>query len=298
MASTPGPPKSSFLRKAKIAAGIGTVAVFAFHAAPHVFPQLNRKLFETVPKQEAPHTHRLILADACKRIGIKNVDGIDLFYNSGFGTISAGSLDLPNKAVIGLPRSFLLNDIEELKKAGVKFQDTAVHWDSKCGKALEKALIPKDDHIAFAMAHELAHIKNNDVLYRSLFPTAWFFATCQFMFFAVPRARGAPTTGYKALLVVLLVILSSYFYYESSKYLRCLLESKADEAAAGCGSDYCSGGISYLRSHLRVNRVIRHLTSFKGLMRYSEEGNDLHDAYHPLLTDRIQKLKEIQKKYS
>ncbi len=287
-------PKMPLMTKFKIAAGVGAVTVFAFHAVPHIFPNLNRKMFEMKPGQELTEEHRAIFLSTCRDMDVKNPENIKLFYNSGFTTLSAGSCELPNKAVIGLPRSFLLKDSETLRKSGVKFENKLVDWDSKVGKALEKALIPKDDQIAFTMAHEIAHIKNNDFMLRGLLSAGWLYTSCRLMMFIVPRAQGAPTVGRKVLLVFLLSCISLYGFSETDKYVRCKLEFRADSTAAKSGILYKNGGINYMKSRLRVNRVLRHLTGVTGVQRYTPKGDDLHDTGHPFITERIERLKDVR----
>lgn len=290
--------KLTFLRKMKIAAGLGAAALLVFHATPHLFPHLTRKMFELKPKQEVPEEHKSRVREACYKMGVKDPQRVDVFFSSGFGTISAGCCDLPNKAVIGLPRSFLLDDVETLRNTGVKFQDTAIKWDSKCGRALEKALVMKKEYISFTAAHELAHITNYDFVYRCLLPTTWFYSSCRLFMWIVPRAQGAPTTGLKILLTVMLSGISYFGYVAANKYMKHELEFRADQVAAKCGVEYCDGGISYLKSHLRVNRVIRHMTGAEGFQRYNKKGDDLHDDSHPMITERIRRLNNIKEQYT
>lgn len=290
-------PKFPSFRRAKIACAFGTVAVFAFHSVPHFYPQMNRSAFGMKVQPELPEAFSRIYKETCKIMQINNPDEGNVFFNAGFTTVSAGSFDLPNKAVIGLPRTFLIDSVEKLRETKIQFDDESVDWNSKAGKALEKALIAKDDHVAFAMAHELAHLKNYDFVYRSLFPAAWFFGSFHGIIWLVPRARNAPTKGFKALLAVLLAGCSAYIYSELNKTLKKRLELKADVQAAKCGSMYCEGGISYLKSKLRVNRVIRHLTGVHGAQRYTDKGDDLCNDSHPLLTDRIKVMEKVKREF-
>ena len=282
-------------RKSKIFAAVGTAAVLAFHAVPHLFPQINKKIFQYNKQAELPAEFSKIYKETCQKMGVKNPEDGDVFFNLGFTTISAGSFDLPNKAVIGLPRSFMMHDTETLRKSKIKFEDMQVRWDSKAGKALEKALIVKNDHVAFTIAHELAHIKSYDFVYRSLLPASWFYATCRFIIWLLPRAQNAPSKGLKALLTVLLAGVSCAGYSSVSSFMKQRFEITADQKAAECGLVYCDGGISYLKSHLRLNRVIRHMTGVEGAQRFTQSGDDLHNTSHPMLTDRIDKLNKIRK---
>eukprot|EP00794_Sanderia_malayensis_P015363 gene15363-16940_t len=284
----------SLMRKLRIISGAGAVTVFAFYSAPHVFPQFNRKILEMKPKQVVTDDHRSLFVHACQQMDIPDPDKIALFYNAGFSTISAGSCRLPNKAVIGLPRTFLLKNEDELRIAGVKYQDRVVNWNSKSGEALAKALMSNNGQISFVMAHELAHIKGNDFLLRGLMASAWFYASCRVLMYIVPRAKASPTIGRKALLSILLCFVSLYGFNEADKYVRCELEYRADKRAANCGIEYKNGGINYLNARLRMNRVLRHLTGVSGVQRYTPKGNDLYDTAHPLITDRIERLKEIR----
>ena len=281
-------------RRAKIFGLVGTAAVIAFHSVPHFFPQMSKKAFGMNSQPDIPEKFEKIYKDTCQKMDIKNPDECDVFINSGFTTISAGSFDLPNKAILGLPRSFLIDSPEQLRDTKVKFDDTLIDWDSKAGKSLEKALIFNNDHVAFAMAHELAHIKNYDFVYRALFPAAWFYGTCRGIIWIIPRARNTPTKGYKVLLAVLLAGCSAYIYFEVIKLLKKRFEVHADKSAAKLGLQYCNGGISYLKSKLRVNRVIRHMTGVRGAQRYTTEGDDLYNDSHPLLTDRIKLMEKIK----
>ena len=290
--STPTRPP---FRRAKIAAAIGTAAVIAFHGVPHFFPQLSKYTFRMRNEPDIPEAIKKIYKDTCLKMDIKNPDEGEIFINSGFITVSAGSFDLPNKAIIGLSRSFLIDSREKVRDTKVTFDDNVIDWNSKAGKSLEKALVVSDDQVAFAIAHELAHIKNYDFVYRCLLPATWFYGTCRSIIWLVPRARNAPTRGFKALLAILLGGCSAYIYFEVIKILKKRFEVQADERAAKLGLEYCNGGISHLKSKLRLNRVIRHMTGVKGLQRYSSEGDDLHNESHPLLTDRIKLLEKTKK---
>ena len=281
-------------RRAKIISAVGATAILAFHAVPHFFPQINRNAFELKVKSEMPQVINDIYKETCEKMGINSYSDKDLFINNGFLTVSAGSFLLPNKVVIGLPRSFLIKDVETLRKSKVQFDTIEVDWNSKCGRALEKSLLVKNDHVAFAIAHELAHINNFDFVYRALLPAAWLFGTFRAIIWILPRAQNAPTKGFKVFLSVLLAGFSLASYNGLSKILKQKQELRADEQAAKCGVRYCNGGISYLKSHLRVNRVIRHLTGVAGIQRYTEQGDDLQNSTHPLLTERIQRLQDIK----
>lgn len=282
-------------RRAKIATVVGTAAVIAFHSVPHFFPQMSKNAFGMRNQPDLPEAFKKIYKETCLKIGIKNPNEGEIFINSGFTTISAGSFDLPNKAIIGLPRSFLIDSPEKLRDTKVTFDDNLIDWNSKAGKSLEKALVVNNDHVAFAIAHELAHIKNYDFVYRCLLPAAWFYGTCRSIIWLVPKARNTPTRGFKALLAILLGGCSAYIYFEVIKIMKKRFEVQADEKAAKLGLQYCNGGISYLKSKLRVNRVIRHMTGVRGVQRYTSEGDDLHNESHPLLTDRIKLLEKTKK---
>ena len=282
-------------RRAKIASIIGTATVIAFHSVPHLFPQMNINVLAMKSQPEVPDDISMIYKDACQKMHIENSNEGKVFITSGFTTISAGSFDLPNKAIIGLPRSFLIDSPEKLRETRVSFNDSLVDWTSKAGKSLEKALVVTNDHVAFAIAHELAHIKSYDFVWRCLFPAAWFYGTCRGIIWLLPRARNAPTRGWKTLLAGLLAGCSAYLYYETSKIIKKRCEIQADEKAAKLGLQYCNGGISYLKSKMRVNRVIRHMTGVNGAQRYTAEGDDLYNESHPLLSDRIKLLEKVKR---
>lgn len=284
-------------RKLKIVCAFGTVAIMAFHSVPHFYPQMNKNAFGMKIQPELPESFNRIYKETCQKMNIKNPESGDLFVNTGFTTISAGSFDLPNKAVIGLPRSFLIDSVEKLRETKIQFDDNLVDWNSSPGKALEKALIVKDDHVAFAMAHELAHIKNFDFVYRCLMPSAWFFGTFHGILWLIPRAKNTPTKGFQFLLAVLLAGCSAYLYFEVIKIVKKRMELKADKDAVKCGIQYCNGGISYLKSKMRINRVIRHMTGVRGAQRYTAEGDDLYNDSHPLLTDRIKMMEKLKEEY-
>ena len=281
-------------RRAKIVSVIGTATIIAFHSVPHLFPQMNKTTFGMKTQPEMPEAFSEIYQETCEKMGIKNPEDGEVFFNAGFTTVSAGSFDLPNKAVIGLPRSFLIDSAEKLRDTKIRFDDNLVDWNSKAGKALEKALIVKNDYVAFAMAHELAHIKSYDFVYRCLFPAAWFYGTCRGIMWLIPRAKNAPTKAFKALLAILLAGCSAFLYSETSRVVKKRIELQADETAAKCGLRYCNGGISYLKSKMRMNRVIRHMTGVSGVQRYTAEGDDLDNETHPRLTDRIKLIERIK----
>jgi len=287
-----GPPT---FRRAKIASIIGTATVIAFHTVPHLFPQMNMTVFAMKSQPEVPDDYWMIYKDTCQKMHIENSNEGLVFITSGFNTISAGSFDLPNKAIIGLPRSLLIDSPEKLRETKISFNDNLVDWTSKAGKSLEKALVVNKDHVAFAIAHELAHIKRYDFVWRCLFPAAWFYGTCRGIIWLLPRARNAPTRGLKALLASLLAGCSAYLYYETNKIVKKRSEVQADEEAAKLGLQYCNGGISYLKSKMRVNRVIRHMTGVSGSQRYTAEGDDLYNESHPLLSDRIKLLEKVKR---
>lgn len=285
-----------YSRTVRIVAGICTTAVFGINTLPHFFPEKTIAATQGIYDEDVSDHHKTLLDEACKCM---NIDErcMKIVYTSSFGTNSAGSVFLPNKAVIGLPRNAVFKNPEDVTRANITFENKPIDWNSNAGKALIDSVLLDDDNIKFLIGHELTHIKDLNFLQTTAHATGCFYGFYKAGVFLPTLVKGQTFFGI-ILMNVLIWTIGLTVYFDTRKQLAHRSEYIADEKSALLGRDYCTGGISYMRKRLKNNRVIRKLRGVEGEQAYSKVGDYLQeDSTHPKRTDRLKKLKETMLEY-
>eukprot|EP00111_Clytia_hemisphaerica_P001753 TCONS_00004946-protein len=287
-----------FQRSLKIIAGIGTTSLFCLNVGPHLFPKQSVDLVHSLSPSSSRHVdprYKNILKETCKLMDI-DVNKVDLTHSKTLNTVSAGCLLFPNKAVVVLPRNALYTHPNHLIHAGIHFNNNKpVDWNSKTGDVLKETLILNDDEIKFLIGHELSHIKDMHFLASTAHGVGLFYMFYKLGTFGPRLLRKPLGLASHIGLTMAVWLLGAPVYYMSKRPLAHYMEFSADETSAKLGEYYCSGGISYTRKKLKLNRVLR-ATTEDGLETYSKLGNHKKMANmfsHPKRTERLKKLKEI-----
>lgn len=268
-------------------------------AAPHVFPHqlcMNpTELKDHSGTIQIPERFRENLKDVLAKLGIAGHESkITLFICSGFSPLSAGSTKLPNGAVIGLPRSFLFENNQDVVNSGITFGKRQINWKSKLGIKLKESLVATNGNIAFLLGHELCHIRSLDCKYQISLAPAWLYATYRL---AWATNRVLPRIATVNAIVKLLVIAGSYqAFCVTNQSILHRQEFRADALSAECDVQMALGGVDYTVKRLKLNTVLRALQGPAGELRYSEEGNERKSYSHPKLTERLRQLEEILSK--
>ena len=279
-------------KKVRILVGLGTVSLFTANSFTHFFPKLTRKYFTHT--KEIPQDYQSVFQEASNKMMIKQPEKIHLFCANGFSAVSAGSTFLPGGAVLGIPRTFLFYESKDVKNSNLKFKGIPIDWSSSDGVQLEKLLLDsKREHLAFLIAHELAHIRSLDFIPRAVLPTLVFYITYRSGVFMLSLF---PTFSLISKLVIIgcVMVVNLKLYFEASKALRYYQEFKADEIAAYCGRQYCEGGIEHMTKSLKINQMLRKMDDSIDSEVFSKDGEKLKDSTHPPRTKRIEKLLEIK----
>ena len=282
-------------RSIRILAGLGTTAVFGFNTIPHVLPTKTIEASRGIPNDMPGGRYEKLLIEVCSKMKIDS-NQIHLFYNNGFGTISGGCLNFPGKSVIGLPRNCSFNTVEDIRRAPILFEEKNINWDSKIGKALEDVLLISDEHVKFLIAHELVHIKDMHFIALTLHATGFCLAFYKAGMFAASLMKGSVP---RIILAQLLIWGIGFITYTQTRQeLSHWMEYKADGSAANLGHQYSVGGVDCMRSRLKLNRVLRKMHGIKGEKLFSKVGDNLITvSSHPKRTDRLKKIKEIEKSF-
>ena len=265
-------------------------------AAPHVFPhQLCRRLTELKDysgKIQTPERCRANLKEALAKLGIADDESkITLFVCSGFSPLSAGSTMLPNGAVIGVPRSFLFENGEDVVNSGITFGKRQINWKSRLGIKVKESLIATNDNIAFLLGHELCHIRDLDCVYQIPLAPTWLYATYRL---ARATRRFLPRIAIVDAFVKLLIVAGSYQAFTvTNQSILHLQEFRADAVSAECDLRMALGGVDYTVKRLKLNTVLRVLQGEAGEQRYTEEGDEKRNFSHPKLSERLRRLEEI-----
>ena len=284
-----------YTRTFRYVAGTGAVLMFGFQTLPHLFPQKTMSIVHgTPPNNNMNPKFKKLLDETCKLMDIDS-NCVTLTHSSGFSTVSAGDLLLPNKSVIALPRNARYATKEELTCANIVFSKKPIDWSSSSGIALQDVLVLTDNDIRFLIGHELTHIKNRDFL-----PAAIHGVTVISLFYmlgaSLPKLLKQNKFG-RIVAINWSVWLSGIpFFYFTKRYMSHQIEFNADVTSARLSEDYCEGGIHYTRNRMKLNRILRSMHGVMGDKLFSRVGNDLSDTLsHPPRSERLRKLKTISK---
>lgn len=272
--------------------GASTAGLVLVNTLPNVFPGAILKRYNVPGNMELPAHVKVIFDEVVKKTDLKYPEKVKLFISNGFSSFSLGSTLFPGGAVIGLSRTFLYNNTEELQNSGMAFKGKRLNWEAKAGEKLSEAMVFNEDELRFTLAHELSHVKNWDFTTNCFLPAWWLYFTYR----AVPILANSlpPVNPVVKFTLQTCVWLASYaIYCQENKKLHHKREFVADSTAAMVGLEYVKGGISATLKRLKMNSIFRGLNGEEGLKLYSVEGNDMKDWAHPKLTERLRKLEEI-----
>ena len=265
--------------------------------APHVFPhQLCKRPTELQNhfsgKIEVPERCRTNLREVLAKLGIASYENkITLFVCSGSSPLSAGSTLLPNGAVIGIPRSFLFENSEDVVKSGITFGKRQINWKSKFGTRVKESLVATNDNIAFLLGHELCHIRDLDCKYQVPLAPAWLYTTYRL---AGATRRFLPRFAVVDAFVKVLIVAGSFkAFFVTNRAILHHQEFHADEVSAECDLQMALGGVDCTVKRLRLNSALRALQGEAGERSYTEEGDEKRNYSHPKLTERLRRLEEI-----
>lgn len=275
--------------------GASAAGLVAVHALPNLFPDQMVKRY-AVPEVQVSGVVKSTFEDVAKKMDVENPGKVKLFINNGYGTLCVGSTQLPGGAAIGVSKTFLYNNLDELENAGVTFKGKKLNWRSKFGKSFSEVLLLGEDELKFVLAHELSHVKSWDFTTNCFLP-AW---CLYFTYRAIPIIVSAlpPVNPLVKFTIQASLWAASYWIYvQENVSLHHKREFLADTSAAMVGLPYVNGGIAVTLKRMKMNTILRGLCGEEGTKRYSIEGNDLKDWAHPKLTERLRKLEDIYVEY-
>ena len=284
-----------YFKVARVMMGIGTTAVISYHSLPHLFPHKMsavKGFVDYMDCKDIPPEFKEVLSSTCNKLNI-DPSKVSLFYSSGFHTVSAGSLFLPGGAVIGLPRNYYFQSTNDIRKAPIMHKGKPIDWDSRIGTALQSVLLPNTEHLKFVIGHELIHIKNADFLPQTAFAVSFLYGFYRLGLY-IPTILPKRHFGRVAMIHSGIWLGGFLLYRRINRKFLHSIEHKADQGSAEIGADYCSGGIDYMRSRMKLNRILRKMDPDNGAKQYTKVGNEVRNATHPKRTDRLKRLKNIQ----
>lgn len=281
-----------------ISVGLGIGGLFIYKNAANVFP--NQVCKPIVALREEDDGSYVKIPERCKtqfnevltKFGYKSTDKITFFINQGVHPISAGSPSFPNGAVVSLPKWYIFENYEDVEKCGITFQGRDIKWDSELGMMIKETLLPTDDMIAFCIAHELAKMQRLDYMAINAFmaPT-WLYTTFRIAY-ATPRL--VKLHAVLDIILKLCIFRMSYLFYKHvNGTLYHDVVYSADMTAAKCAPRMLQGGIDMFSKKLELNRIRRRLLGRRGMLSFTEEGNDIESYLYPLMTERLERLKAL-----
>lgn len=275
--------------------GTSAAGLIVVHALPNLFPNQIVKR-HSVPEVEVSSVVKNAFEEVAKKMDLKNPEKVKLFINNGYGTVCVGSTWLPGGAAIGVSKTFLYNNLDELENAGVTFKGKKLNWRSRLGKSFSEVLLLGEDELKFLLAHEVSHVKSWDFTTNCFLP-AW---CLYFTYRAIPIIVAAipPVNPLIKFTIQASLWAASYFIYaQQNVSLHHKREFLADTSAAMIGLPYVNGGIAVTLKRMKMNTICRAMSGKEGTKLYSIEGNDLKDWAHPKLTERLRKLEELYVEY-
>ncbi|CAI8044199.1 Transmembrane protein 177, partial [Geodia barretti] len=217
-------------------------------------------------------------------MGLPQTEKINVFLGKGLTSMTFGSTWLPNGAAIGLPRTVLFQNPEDVRNSFLESAGAPIDWDSELGTSLTAALTPSTQQINFVIAHEVAHLKNSDWMARVVLPPVTL-VLAYHVARAVPQYV-APKHGLAGFVLVMAASLAVYLQLVASLSHR--QEFRADKTAAQCSSGYAQGGLDHFAKRMKVDSALQLRKKASTLDRF-KPSFDLH----PPVQDRFDRLQTL-----
>ena len=281
----------------RISVGLGMGGLFMYKSAADVFPHKICKDVKGLKEEgdvdaEIPVRCRVLFNEVAKKFGFKPTDKISLFVNKEFHAISAGSTFFPSGAVLGLPRWYLYETVEDVKNSGIKFKGADIDWNSELGVTVKECFLPTEDMIAFTIGHELAHIQRVEYKLLEAFATPlWLYLTFKLANVTRKLFKLNPLLDISIKLCFCGV---SYLLYNIADQKLChASEFNADELSAKCDPRMARGGIAFFSNRQKLNLILRKLHGTEGEGYFTDEGDEIKSFHHPKLTKRLERVVAI-----
>jgi Zn-dependent protease with chaperone function len=186
-------------------------------------------------------------------MGLPNVERINVFLTKGLTSMAFGSLWLPNGATIGLPRSVLFKNAEDVKGSFLGLTGKPIDWNSEMGRSLAASLLPSAQQINFVIAHEVGHLKHHDWLPRTVLPSvtlviAYHASRAIPPYFVPHRSLAGFSLGMAVSLAIYLQLIASLSRWQ---------EFRADKMAAQCSASYARGGLDHFSKRMKIDSVLK-----------------------------------------
>lgn len=282
-----------------ISVGFGIGGLFIYKNAAEAFPNQVCKPIVGLKDEDGsllkvPERIRTQFDVVLNKLGYTNANKISLFINQGVHPMSVGSTSFPNGAVVSLPKWYIFENYKDIETCGITFQGRDIRWDSELGIKIKECLLPSDEMIAFCIAHEVAQTQRLDykAINAVLAPT-WLYLTYKLAYIG-PRMLQLHTV-LDILFKLVLCRLSYLCYKQVHMKLYHDVAYQADVMAAKCEPRMLQGGIDVFTKKIELNRIRRRLMGRKGHNCFTEEGNDIESRIYPLLTDRLKRLKDLER---
>lgn len=125
----------------------------------------------TVPEaveQRVQHAMDQLQVDTRERKFVKpfTVFGFDLFQ--------AGTTKFRYGAALGIPVNYSYNNVDDIKRADIRFRDRQIDWSSENAKLLEQAIVLTEDEQVFGLSKAILQLQTHRVLLNSIFPSISF----------------------------------------------------------------------------------------------------------------------------
>lgn len=232
---------------------------------------------KTVPVQ-VPETLRNLYDEVIADLKINELDSKDMkpFIVSCFKPFHAGSFSARTGAIIGIPWHFTYENLVEVKIPQILLQKYPVDVSRFETETLAESLVLSREAKKFAIAREVASVRDSNVEGDTIVGSAITFAT---IFFCKIMKKKFNLYQKPLMVRVALYTLSTLcgvnIYFQQRNFFAKRREKSIDEELAKLNEDYLKGGYEYYSKLLTTNVAQRDLLDKYGEKMFDANGNPI-----------------------
>ena len=260
--------------------GLCTLAAVVIYGLPLALPHYFKSFYRLSDSQVPPELDNHIRKVAFLMGYLPNqVANLNVFITREMESISFGHLASPWGAYVGLPRQVLWTCEDDVKNSTIHKKGLPIDWESDFGRRLTVCLTPTGSQTNFRIAHELAHLKSNHLLYFVMITPLHLMTLFLFLQYGSPFLQrklnvGSLGVGMGAVCMWAITLVVDM------RRVRHKFEFEADKTAACVGRGFAEGGLEMFFRQRQISLLLG-------------DDNEKSTATHPSCLDRQKKLQEV-----
>jgi len=261
--------------------------------------QLYKNGFVTPMSANVFERAKKALADV--EVSSKSKEIVKFFTVFGMDVFHAGSTKTVGGSLIGIPRHFNYQTVEDVERRDIVVEGNFVEWGSEGGQLLQDSLVLSENAQKFGIAREYCMSDSHYVYVKGLLPAGGIMSyfmlsrTANDMLYGLYKPR-----SFRILIYSGIGLFSYGLWAVSMDILTKYYENAADKRAGSISLDYARGGVEFYSKILQRNMGLRHVMGTTGEKHYTFFGNDVEyiRERHVPFTKRKSNLEKLAESLS